>query len=215
MPCSKPRSFTAAALDKTLGFLALLFLDSPDGDIIAARRAASEVIASYSPRTDRELRFVALIIAFGFGALDALSRAVDPVLTVNQVLRLRGSANALNRAGQQNETRLQAPQCQSDVETLPEAGPPVDALPTSIAIQDLVTFARPPAKPASVTPVVPLSRQQRRAAERQAEKLRLRQQGEARRAQRAAQRSAITSAADKGCPTPGGLLQRQEALPAA
>lgn len=204
--------FTAAALDKTLAFLAPLFLDKPEGDIAAARQAASATLADYAIRTNRELRLAALIIAFSFGALDALSRAVDPALAVNQTLRLRGNANALSRAAHQNETRLLALQRGAPAgETLREADAPIEALPASIAIRDLVAFTRPAPGPAiaSETPVAPLvaplSRPQRRAAERQAEKLRQRQKEENRLAHRAAQRGAIAAAVSLTGPVPQGF----------
>jgi hypothetical protein len=194
--------FTAAALDKTLAFLAPLFLDTPAADIAAARQAASATLAGYAVRSDRELRLAALIIAFSFGALDALSRAINPVLSMNQMLRLHGNANALNRAAHLNETRLLALQRQSAGEPLSEADPPIEVLPASIATQDLVAFTRPAPKAApaiaSASPAAPLSappsRQQRRAAERQAEKLRRSQEEKARRAQRVARLGGITTA---------------------
>jgi hypothetical protein len=192
--------FTAAALDKTLAFLAPLFLDKPTGDIGIARQAAKATLAGYAARTDRELRLAALIIAFSFGALDALSRAVDPTLSLNQMLRLRGNANALSRAAHQNETRLLALQRRSGAEPPDEADRQADVLPASIATQDLVAFTRPAPKAViAATPAAPaaapLSRQQRRDGERQAEKLRRREEEDARRAQRAVHRAAIAAAA--------------------
>jgi hypothetical protein len=163
---------TAAVLDKILGFLAPLFIDIVVGDSAAARDAAQSMLDSYGARNDRELRFAALSIAFSFGALDALSRAADRDLPMNQVLRLRGNANALNRAAQQNETRLEKAQRQSVEETMPVPlrltpalpdrrlpelevpeldGPEFDRpeldllhsdLPASSATQDLVDFVR-------------------------------------------------------------------------
>jgi hypothetical protein len=174
--------FTAAVLDRILDLLAPIFLSAVAGDTQAARNAASALLASYEPRTNRELRFAALAIAFSFGALDALSRSIDAELTVNQVLRLRGNANALNRAAHQNETRL-------DNRT-PEADAPDEpaALPASSEIEDLMEFVRPSA-PAPV-----LSRQQRRFAERQDEKRLQREQEAARLEQRVAKRLAEKAA---------------------
>jgi hypothetical protein len=103
---SNAASFTPAVLDRILAFLAALFLPSTAGNLEAARDAAGALLASYEVRTDRQLRLAALAIAFSFGALDSLSRAAEPDLPVNQVLRLRGNANALNRAAQQNEAKL-------------------------------------------------------------------------------------------------------------
>src|SRR4051812_12090635 len=100
-------SLTPAVLDCILTFLAILFLPSTAGDVPAARGAVAALLASYDVRTDRQLRLAALPIASSFGALDSLSRAAEPDLPVNQVLRLRGNANALNRAAHQNEAKLE------------------------------------------------------------------------------------------------------------
>jgi hypothetical protein len=195
---------TDAVLDKILGFLAPLFGDVVAGDTAAARAAAQSTLASYGARDDRELRFAALSIAFSFGALDALSRAADRELPPNQVLRLRGNANALNRAAQQNEARLEKAQRQPVDETLeapllpahalPDPGLPDLDLPASSDTEDLVAFVRSAWKAgkaaAAAQPVVQMSRQQRRLAERQAEKQRQREQEQARLAQRTAQRGA-------------------------
>jgi hypothetical protein len=205
---SQPATITAAILDKILAFLAPLFLVATTGDIGAAQEAASAMLASYNPRTNRELRFAALSIAFAFGALETLSKAADPELALNQVLRLRGNANALNRSAQQNESRLEKLQKQppevietAATDATPDA--PANALPVSSATADLLTFARSKLKsimsiatPAAIAPsivpvpAIPVSRQQRRAAERKAEKVRQRQIQEARLAQRTAERTA-------------------------
>jgi hypothetical protein len=205
---SQPATITAAIFDKILAFLAPLFLVAATGDIGAAQEAASAMLASYNPRTNREMRFAALSIAFAFGALETLSKAADPELALNQVLRLRGNANALNRSAQQNEARLEKLQKQPPVEietVAPEATPdaPAEAVPASSTTADLLTFARSKLKSmmsiatpaASAPPIVPVpaapvSRQQRRAAERKTEKVRLRQIQEARLAQRTAARTA-------------------------
>jgi len=200
-----PATITASVFEKILAFLTPLFVGAQTIDIGVARESASGMLASYGARTNRELRFAALSIAFGFGALEALSRAANPELALNEVLRLRGNANALNRAAQQNETRLEKLQKQPpaviDAENAVEAteDAPADALPASSATADLLAYARSTLKsmmgaavstaPAPVEAVA-LSRQQRRDVERKAEKVRLRQQEEARRAQRATQRAA-------------------------
>lgn len=200
-------TISATVVEKILAFLAPLFMVAGTTDIAAARDAAGAILGSYGARSDRELRFAALSIAFGFGALDALSRSADPALVLNQVIRLRGNANALNRAAQQNEVRLEKLRKHPSIENEPEeasADTPAAALPASSATADLLAFARTKLKsimgptvatPATATPapVVPLSRQQRRAAERQAEKLRQSQQQQARLVQRAANRIATSS----------------------
>jgi hypothetical protein len=177
-------SLTPAVLDRILAFLATLFLPSTAGDVAAARGAAAALLASYDVRTDRQLRLAALAIAFSLGALDSLSRAAEPDLPANQVLRLRGNANALNRAAHQNEAKLEKITAQP--KAAPGAALPDDPqdLPASSDTPDLLAFLRA----ASATP--PLSRQQRRFAERQADKQRLREQEAARLEERVARRLA-------------------------
>ncbi len=181
-----PATITAPVLARILAVLAPLFLDAAGNDPEAARRAASDMLASYDPRNDREIRLAALIVAFSFATLDALSRAAEPGLSVSMVLRLRGNANALNRASELNERRLEAFRRQtSGMTTAPEQAP--DHLPDSAAAADLIASSRPAAAP---VPVQPLSRQQRRLAERRAAEALQRQQKADRLAARAAVRDA-------------------------
>jgi hypothetical protein len=170
-------AITAVILDKILAFLAPLFLDVAAGDAEAAKAAAHALLASYNPRTDHELRHAALIIAFSFGALDALSRSAGGELSLNQVLRLRGNAGALNRAALQNQKALDVLRARSADEAPADETQTTEDLPASLEPGDLASFARTSA---------PLSRQQRRAQERQVEKAQQRQQEQARLAERAA-----------------------------
>jgi hypothetical protein len=171
----RANAITPNVLEKILGFLAQFFISAAQGDAAAARTVAKDLLASYGARTNKEIRLAALNIAFSFGALDSLSRSVAPDLSVTQLLRLRSNANALNRAACKNQEALDRLQ-QAAAQPEPDETP--DDLPASAETQDLVAFTRP----------APMSRQQRRAAERQAEKLRRRQVEQARRAERAAVR---------------------------
>jgi hypothetical protein len=175
---SQPALATAAFLDRILALLAPLFLAATGGDIEAARDAVRSTLASYQIRTDAELRLVALVIAFGFGALDALGKAASPELSLNQVMRLRSNATALSRAGHQNQAVLDRLRKQSPVA---EPHPAEPDLPTSAETEDLITFARHIMQ-AGPRHASPLSRQQRRAAERAAEKARRQQEYQGRRA---------------------------------
>jgi hypothetical protein len=202
---SHPATITATVFEKILAFLTPLFLVAATSDPGAAREAADAILGSYGARTDRELRFAALSIAFGFGALDALSRSANPALVLNQVIRLRANANALNRAAQQNESRLEKlhkqPPLAAEAEDPANAtqDAPANLLPANSATADLLAFARSklksmigsttPAAPAPA-PIVLLSRQQRRDVERKAEKVRQRHQEDARRTARAERLSA-------------------------
>ena len=138
-----------------------------------------------------------MALAFSLGALDALSRAVDEELSLNQMLRLRSSANALHRSARQAEQALT-----EEREAPEEEAEPADAsLPASTEPQDLAGFARTTA---------PLSRQQRRKQERDAEKQRRRQEEQARLATREAPRgmqqapSALTSPLPPAAMVPPG-----------
>jgi hypothetical protein len=171
-------SITRTVFDRVIAFLAKIFLPTCEYDPQRARDAALEALAEYDPRTNRELRLAALALAFSLGALDALSRAADDELSVNQVLRLRSSANALHRSASHAEQAL-AEEREAPEETGQEA---VEIpLPDSTEPADMAAFAR-------TTP--PLSRQQRRQRERDAEKRRLRQEAQARKAQKDTQRDA-------------------------
>jgi hypothetical protein len=63
-------------------------------------------LTSYDARTRSELISVAQIIAFGLSSLDALSEATAADLSPSMKTRLRGCANGLNRAAQQNRKAL-------------------------------------------------------------------------------------------------------------
>src|ERR1700687_1457880 len=78
-----------AILDTVLGRLAILFLSGANGDLTAARQAAAQMLVSYPPETEDELRLAAEIISFSFHALEALSQAATPDMPLNKVLRLR------------------------------------------------------------------------------------------------------------------------------
>ncbi len=171
-----PAAITATVLERILAFLAPIFLDAAGGNNDTAREAARSALACYDARTNRELRLAALAIAFSFGALDALSKAANPDLTLNQVMRLRGNATSLHRSADKAERALAQERQEPDEQPAPEPD-----LPSSTATPDLVAFAKAAA---------PMSRQQRRFAERQAEKQRQRRAEEARKAQRLAQRRA-------------------------
>jgi hypothetical protein len=149
-----------AFLEEVLRFLAPLFIAGANGEPAAARQAALSALAAYDPRTEQELRLAAQITSLGFSALEALAQSMNPDLSVNAVLRLRGNANALHRSAHQCERvldrlckeRLAAVARQPDI-------------PAQAAVQDdIEPSAAEPASPAAS--VTGLSRQQRRELER-------------------------------------------------
>jgi hypothetical protein len=98
-----PSTLPAAIVETILARLALLFLI---GDEAAARHAAADMLAYYHPQTTAELRLAANAISFSFHALEALSQAALPDMSLNKILRLRGSAVSLSRESFKAERRL-------------------------------------------------------------------------------------------------------------
>jgi hypothetical protein len=87
-------------LESIVAFLAPLFVGSTT-DPGLAKLAAIETFASYHVRTQAELVSVAQIIGLGLAAMDNLRLAMLPDLSLAMKLRLRASANALNRSARQ------------------------------------------------------------------------------------------------------------------
>lgn len=176
---------TPVFLDTILMRLVPWFLTAARGCVESARQAALSMLASYNVETEEEIRLAAEIASFGLSALTALSSSFDPDLSLNAVLRLRGSANALHRS---------AHQCQRTLDKLrkerlarSEAPPP----------EQIVT--RDEAPPPQSRPAIPLSRQQRRAMERAVEK---------------AKRSQMRQTQRIDCPPPPEIIPNDQLLAA-
>jgi hypothetical protein len=105
-PAALAASLPSAILKTVLLRLAVLFLSGTGGNLIEARHAASQMLAAYHPETEDELRLAAEIISFSLHALEALSQAADPEMSLNQKLRLRGSAVSLSRESHKCQRRL-------------------------------------------------------------------------------------------------------------
>jgi hypothetical protein len=147
-------AFNQAILNTVLARLALLFLTAA-GDADQARQAAAAALAGYDVQTEEELRLAAEIISFGFHALQALAQATEPDLSVNRILRLRGSAVSLSREAHKSQRKLDQLQrsrralAQADLaeaEAAPQAPAP-DAQATEDLIARAVAEAGRPAKP--------------------------------------------------------------------
>ena len=95
-PSSKPSSPS----------FALLFLSAAAGDTEAARHAAAQMIAAYNAETEEEISLAAEIISFRFHSLEALGHAAAAGLSLNKVLRLRGSAVSLSRKSHKAQRKL-------------------------------------------------------------------------------------------------------------
>jgi hypothetical protein len=129
-------AITPAFLDCILTLLEPLFLPATAGDSEAARATVRETLADYGARTDDELRLAALVVAFGFGALDALGKAANKDLSLDEVMDLRDSATALSTAADKSQVALDRLQKQRPARVQPAT------LPDSMEGRDLVTFAR-------------------------------------------------------------------------
>jgi hypothetical protein len=99
-------TLSTAILDTILGRLALLFLTGAGGDLTVARHAAAQMLAAYHAETEDELRLASEIVSFSFHALEALSQAMTPGMSLNHILRLRGSAVSLSRASHNAQRKL-------------------------------------------------------------------------------------------------------------
>jgi hypothetical protein len=101
-----PTTLPAAILETILTRLALLFVAGANNDLTQARQAASQMLASYHPETEDELRLAANIVSFSFHALEALSQSAYPDMSLTIILRLRGSAVSLSRESHKAQRRL-------------------------------------------------------------------------------------------------------------
>ena len=103
---SLPATIAKAIMDTVLSRLAPLFLAAAAADIQAAQDAARQMLAAYNAETPDELSLAAEIISLQFHALEALSQASDPELSLNRKLRLRGSAVSLSRESHKAQRKL-------------------------------------------------------------------------------------------------------------
>jgi hypothetical protein len=101
-----PATIPQAIVDTVLGLLAPLFLIGAAGDPALARETAHQMLAAYNPRTSAELSLAAEIVSFSFHALEAPGQATAPDLSLNRVLRLRGSAASLSREAHKSQRKL-------------------------------------------------------------------------------------------------------------
>jgi hypothetical protein len=150
-----------ALLATILGRLVRLLLTAANNDETAARQAAIETLADYQPETAAELRLAANIVSFSLHALEALSQAAIPDLSLAKTLRLRGSAVSLSRESHKAERRLeQRQQARGAGHPEPETIEPMP--PNAEKAIALIEATRPPAP----APVWSKSHQQREAARR-------------------------------------------------
>lgn len=101
-----PTTITPTILDTILGHLSGHFMLCANNDLPTARHAASRMLAACHAETEDELHLAADIVSFGFHALESLSEAAAPDLSLNHKLRLRGSAISLSREGHKARRKL-------------------------------------------------------------------------------------------------------------
>jgi hypothetical protein len=184
---------TPVFLERIITLLVPLFLTAAGGDAESAGHAARCMIASYDVETEEEIRLAAEIASFGFGALDALSASMDPDLSPRAVLRLRGSANAQHRSAHQCQRTLDRLRQQRRISSAQPAKP---VQPPEHGQVDPAKLAQPVKQGA---PVVPVSRQQRRAMQRALDKA---QRQQAEHARREAMRTRRTEPAPSAATVP-------------
>jgi hypothetical protein len=186
LPNTLPTTISPAILDTVLGHLAPHFMVSTNGDLPAARHAASDMLAAYHIDNEEELHLAAGIVTFSFHALEALSEAAALDLPANKTLRLRGSAVSLSREAHKAQRKLdQLQRARLTGSPEPEASPPATPpKPGTEQAIGLIEFAREALEATTKKGGVPawtLSRQQRRAAERIAENFKRNKAEQARR----------------------------------
>ncbi len=202
---SFPAAAAPAILDTVLGHIAPHFLASTNGDLPTARHTASRLLDAYNAETEEELHLAAEIVSFGLHALEALGQAASPGLSLNRILRLRGSAVSLSREAHKAQRKLdqlqrtrQAARTQTQPQRRPappapiepETKAPTPAEPATAAKPTdddpaavLLDRARRAVQPGSAKGIQAwtTSSQQRRAAARITENLKRNQAEQARR----------------------------------
>jgi pyruvate/2-oxoglutarate dehydrogenase complex dihydrolipoamide acyltransferase (E2) component len=92
----------AVAREQVVCSLTPFFLEAAHGNDTDAHAAAEAMIAGFNPKSAEELMLAAQVVVYGLAGLDSLRRsAAEPDLPVSTHLRLRGNANAMQRAAHQ------------------------------------------------------------------------------------------------------------------
>ena len=145
-PASVPGSLPAALLETVINRLAVLFLIGAHGEMAAAREAVRGLLLSHQPETEHELHLAAEVVSFSAHALEALSQAADPDLSLTRILRLRGSAVSLSREAHKSRRRLD--KLQRDRRTAPTTQPAQASTPAQPAAPSFPAQASQPTAPA-------------------------------------------------------------------
>jgi len=98
---------TGPLMTFVVALLTPLLLTAGITDIALARQAARQAIEAYNAAGNDQLVTVAQIVGFALASLDNLRLSAEPDRSVSMTLKLRGNANALNRATQRSTAALE------------------------------------------------------------------------------------------------------------
>jgi len=107
--------------EQVVSALVPFFLNEASDNHRDARAAAWHMVMSYNPVSGKQIQLSAQIVAFCFAALDCLRCSMERDMPVRVLLRLRGSAVALNRLGNKCHKILEAQRRAPDAVELEEA----------------------------------------------------------------------------------------------
>jgi hypothetical protein len=158
----------AIARDQVVRSLTPFFLDAAHGNDTDASAAADAMIAGFNPQSTEELMLAAQVVVYGLAGLDSLRRsAAEPDLSVATHLRLRGNANAMQRAAQQCRRALEL---RRKAGTTPDAATTPARTFTEADLREAIKTASAVIAEARAAgqPLAPMNRAARRAAEKQA-----------------------------------------------
>ena len=149
--------------------LAPFFLEAAKGNATDARAAAEALVNSFGPETTEQTLLAAQIVVYSLAGLDSLRRSAEtPDLAPSVHLRLRGNANAMQRASQQCRKALDLRRkwVQSDGASGSASGNQVRTF-TEDDLKAAIQSASAVIAEARAAAQAPMNREARRAAERE------------------------------------------------
>ena len=148
--------------------VAPFFLEAAHGNQADARAAAQAMVDSFGPETTEQTLLAAQIVVYSLAGLDSLRRSAEtPDLAPSVHLRLRGNANAMQRASQNCRKALDQRRKSADA----PAHTGTNATPVRTFTEDDLKAAIQSASAviaeARAAAQAPMNREARRAAERE------------------------------------------------
>ncbi|HEX4367953.1 MAG TPA: hypothetical protein VH023_14040 [Rhodopila sp.] len=107
-----------------------------------ARQAAMETIAACQAAGNHQLLSTGQIVAFALAALENLRLSAPPDVSLSMKLKLRGNANALNRASQKTAAMPDGPATAPDQHPIPPEPDPADPIPSLQSARTVIAQAR-------------------------------------------------------------------------